>query len=377
MGIPFIDLKSQFARLEGEIKKGIDRVLSDGRFIMGPDVDELEKELASFAGVNHAITCSSGTDALLMALMAKGVEPGDAVFTTPFTFIATAEVIALLGATPVFVDIDEETFNIDPAKLSEAINITEKEKKLRAAAIIPVDLFGLPADYEKIELLAKEKNLFLLEDACQGFGGEVNGRKATSFGDVGATSFFPAKPLGCYGDGGALFTNDDTLADLLKSIRSHGRGVNKYNNVRLGLNGRFDTLQAAIMRPKLAIFPEELVAREQIASRYTEKLGDAVVTPSVPKGYKSAWAQYTIRSDKRDRIKESLDEKGIPSAVYYPKPLHLQDAFAYLEYQAERFPVSEKMSAEVLSLPMSPYLKETDMDVIVRAVKKTIAQSQT
>ena len=373
MGIDFIDLKTQFARLESEIKKGINRVLEDGRFIMGPDVAELEKELASFVGVKCALTCSSGTDALLMALMAKEIGPGDAVFTTPFTFIATAEAIALVGATPVFVDIDEATFNIDPAKLSVAIATTEKEGKLRPAAIIPVDLFGLPADYGQIELLASQKNLFLIEDACQSFGGEFNGRKSGSFGDVGATSFFPAKPLGCYGDGGALFTDDDRLADVFESIRVHGKGSDKFNNVRVGLNARFDTLQAAILRPKLEIFPEELEARERIAGLYSENLGDVVITPNVPAGYKSAWAQYTIRSDKRDRIKKSLNEKGIPTAIYYPAPLHMQGAFAHLEYSEGDFPVSEKMAKEVLSLPMSPYLTKSDMDLIVHSIKESVA----
>ena len=371
MSIPFIDLMSQFARLEGEIRKGIDRVLSDGQFILGQDVAELEKELASFIGVKHAITCSSGTDALLMALMAKGIGPGDAVFTSPFTFIATAEVIALVGATPVFVDIDEATFNIDPDKLKEAVNNTKKDGKLRAAAIIPVDLFGLPADYVRIEKIADENALFLLEDACQGFGGEWNGKRAGSFGDVGATSFFPAKPLGCYGDGGAVFTDDDSLSLLISSIREHGQGVDKYNNVRVGINGRFDTLQAAILRPKLEIFPEELEAREKIANRYKEKLGDAVVTPTVPAGFKSSWAQYTIRSEKRDQIKAALSHERIPSAIYYPKPLHLQEAFIHLGYSAGDFPLSEKISTQVLSLPMSPYLTDKDMDQVVSVVRQT------
>ena len=371
MSIPFIDLMSQFARLEGEIRKGIDRVLLDGQFILGQDVTELEKELASFVGVKHAITCSSGTDALLMALMTKGVGPGDAVFTTPFTFIATAEVIALVGATPVFVDVDEATFNIDPDKLNEAVSDIKKEGKLRAAAIIPVDLFGLPADYARIEKIAEQNSLFLLEDACQGFGGEWNGKRAGSFGDVGATSFFPAKPLGCYGDGGAVFTGDNALAESIKSIREHGQGVDKYNNVRVGINGRFDTLQAAILRPKLAIFPEELEAREKIANRYKEKLGDAVITPTIPSGYKSSWAQYTIRSEKRDQIKAALTDMGIPSAIYYPKPLHLQEAFIHLGYSVGDFPVSEKISTQVLSLPMSPYLTDSDMDKIVSVVRQT------
>lgn len=374
MDIPFIDLKSQFERLESAITEGINRVLLDGRFIMGPDVAELEKELASFSGVKYAITCSSGTDALLIALMARGIAPGDAVFTTPFTFIATAEAIALLGAKPVFVDIDEQTFNIDPEKLAEAILDIQKKGQLRPAAVLPVDLFGLAADYEGIEPISKQSDLFILQDACQSFGGELNGRKNGSFGDIGATSFFPAKPLGCYGDGGALFTDDDSLAESIISIREHGMGIDKYNNVRIGLNGRFDTLQAAILRPKLTIFPDELEARERIAGLYAKKLGDAVITPKTPQGYKSSWAQYTIRSEKRDKIRATLTENKIPSAVYYPKPLHLQKAFTYLEYSEGDFPVAEKMASEVLSLPMSPYLKESDMDKIVSLVKKGITQ---
>lgn len=364
----FIDLKTQHARLREEIGRRIHAVLEHGKYIMGPEIMELETRLAEYVGVKHCIGCSSGTDALLMPLLAWGIGPGDAVFTTPFTFIATAEVIALLGATPVFVDIDPETFNLDPEKLDRAIEAVKAGKKpsegapvgLTPKAIIPVDLFGLPADYDAIGSIAGTHGLKVLEDACQGFGGVYKGKKACSFGDAAATSFFPAKPLGCYGDGGAVFTNNDDLIEIMKSIRVHGQGTDKYTNVRVGINGRLDTIQAAILLSKLNIFEEEVQKRREVASRYNDLLGEKVKTPVVPDGYRSAWAQYSVLTDQRDRIMETLKEHGIPSAVYYPIPLHLQDAFAGLGYKKGDMPVSEEMAEKIFSLPMHPYLEAVD-----------------
>ncbi len=369
-GIPFIDLQAQFRHLETDIRAGIDRVLAHGRFIMGPEVAELESALADYANVKHAISCSSGTDALLMPLMAWGIGPGDAVFTTPFTFIATAEVIAMLGATPVFVDIDPRTFNIDPGKLEAAIERVENEGTLKPRGIIPVDLFGLPADYDAINTVAKAHGLFVLEDTAQGFGGTYKGRCAGSLADVAATSFFPAKPLGCYGDGGAIFTDDDEMAEKLRSIRAHGKGDDKYDNVRIGMNGRLDTLQAAILLPKLAAYPQEITARQRIAERYDEELKDCVEIPYIPADYTSAWAQYSVLSEERDALQAALKENGIPSMVYYPQPLHLQGAFRLLGYGEGDFPESESVSMRILSLPMYPYLEGADQDRIINSVNK-------
>jgi len=372
MKIPFVDLATQFKHLETDIRSGINRVLEHGKYIMGPEIQELESELATFAGVKHAITCSSGTDALLMPLMALGVGPGDAVFTTPFTFIATAEVISLLGATPVFVDIDEHTFNIDPEKLEDAIRKTGENGAFNAKVIIAVDLFGLPAPYEEIMSIAETHGLHVIEDAAQGFGAEYRGKKAGSLAHVAATSFFPAKPLGCYGDGGAILTNDDTLADVCRSVRIHGKGTNKYDNARIGLNARLDTLQAAILLPKLKAFPHELEQRQRIASYYTEKLESHVITPHVPEGILSAWAQYSILSEHRDKIQAALKGRDIPSAVYYPKPLHLQTAFAHLGYVTDDFPVAERISRKVLSLPMHPYLEKNAQHQITETIISTL-----
>ncbi|MFQ5631018.1 MAG: DegT/DnrJ/EryC1/StrS family aminotransferase, partial [bacterium] len=319
MSIPFVDLEAQFKGLEEEIHAGINRVLNHGKYIMGPEVQELESELAAFAEVKHVITCSSGTDALLMPLMALGIGPGDAVFTTPFTFIASAEVIALLGATPVFVDIDKRTFNIGPEMLDAAIMSVKEAGHLQAKAIMAVDLFGLPAPYDAIMPIAEKHDLYVIEDAAQSFGAEYQGKKAGGLAHIAGTSFFPAKPLGCYGDGGAILTNDDRFVEELKSIRIHGKGSDKYDNVRIGLNARLDTLQAAILLPKLKAFPYELKRRQHIAMRYTEGLGHHVTTPLVPKGIASAWAQYSILSDHRDDIQTALKKRGIPSAIYYPK----------------------------------------------------------
>lgn len=385
--IPFIDLKAQFLQLEDEIRAGIDAVLSHGKFIMGPEVRELEERLADFAGVKHAITCSSGTDALLMPLMAQKIGPGDAVFTTPFTFIATAEVITLLGATPVFVDIDPRTFNIDPAKLKLAIQAvkanepeihplpyTSHPEPLLPKAIIPVDLFGLPADFGPIMEIAKEENLFVLEDAAQGFGGVYKGRKAGGLAHAGAVSFFPAKPLGCYGDGGAVLTDDDELAAQLSSIRAHGKGTEKYDNVRLGLNARLDTLQAAILLPKLKVFPQEIEARQNIAEQYTRLLAssNAIATPYIPPALQSAWAQYSIICEDRDSLQAALKEAGVPTMVYYPKSLHQQKAYKELHYKEGAFPVAEKTPKHILSLPMHPYLDTTQVEKICEAITKSL-----
>ncbi len=377
----FVDLKAQQNRIRPQIDAAIKKVLNHGNYIMGPEVAELEKRLAEFAGVKHCIGVASGTDALLMALMAYGVGPGDAILTTPFTFVATGEVISLLGATPVFVDIDPQTFNIDPGLLEEAIinfnqRSTINDESLTLKGIIPVDLFGLPADYDVINAIARKHDLFVLEDAAQGFGGVYKGRKAGSLADVAATSFFPAKPLGCYGDGGAIFTDDDELADKLCSIRIHGKGTDKYNNVRIGINGRLDTIQAAILLPKLDIFPEELESRQRVAEKYTHLLGSipGVRTPVIPDGYRSAWAQYSILVDKRDALQEELSALKIPTAVYYPRPLHLQITYANLGYSAGDFPVAENVSGKIMSLPMHPYLSKRDQERVVNALQSALSR---
>jgi dTDP-4-amino-4,6-dideoxygalactose transaminase len=374
--IPFIDLKTQFAGIEAEVRRRMDAVLAHGNFIMGPEVAELEAALCRYVGVKHCVSCSSGTDALLMGLMAKDVGPGDAVFTTPFTFIATAEVIALLGATPVYVDIDPATCNIDPARLALAVEavvsgdasghpLPRTPGKLTPKGVIPVDLFGLPADCDAINAIARDHGMFVLEDAAQGFGGGYKGKVACSLCEMGATSFFPAKPLGCYGDGGAVFTDDDQIAEALRSIRVHGKGTHKYDNARVGINGRLDTLQAAILLAKLAVFPAELEARQHVAAAYSEGLSGiaGLTVPYVPQGYKSAWAQYSILSDAKPAIMAGLKEAGIPTAVYYPKPLHLQSAFAGLGYAPGDMPASEAAAQRIFSLPMHPYL---DADTVKR-----------
>ena len=366
----FIDLKAQQARIKDQIDANIQTVLAHGKYIMGPEVKELESTLAKFVGVDYAIGVASGTDALLMPLMAYEIGPGDAVFCPPFTFIATAEVIKLLGATPVFVDIDADTYNIDSAKLEEAIIKVKEEGKLKAKGVIPVDLFGQPADYDEINAIAAKHNMFVLEDAAQGFGGEYKGRKAGSLAHVAGTSFFPAKPLGTYGDGGMCFTNDKDLYDKLDSIRVHGKGTHKYDNARIGINGRLDTLMAAILLPKVSIFSEEIELRQAVANRYSENLKDVVKTPYVKDHNISAWAQYSILHPDREKVMNGLKEEGIPTAVYYPKPLHLQEAFAELGHKKWDFPVSDKISEEVFSLPMHPYLSNEDQDKIIEAIKK-------
>lgn len=384
----FVDLEAQQNRIKALIDRNMQAVLSHGRFINGPEVKELEGSLAEYVGVEHAIGCASGTDALLMALMANKVSPGDAIFTTPFTFIATAEVIRLLGATPVFVDISPDTFNLDPVRLETAIQavlkndpsvhpIPDPAQQLRPKGIIPVDLFGLPADYDRINAIARGYGLFVIEDAAQSFGAEHNGRKCGSLADVGCTSFFPAKPLGCYGDGGMCFTDNDEIAEALESIRVHGMGGNKYDNVRIGINGRLDTLQAAILLAKFWIFPEEVRLRQEKATVYRDALARGAsntlsLTPqSIPPGLKSAWAQYSIlarEEEHRAKIQNALKNAGIPSAVYYPKPLHLQKAFSRLGYREGDFPVSEDSARRIFSVPMHPYLAERDQEMIVETI---------
>jgi len=352
----FIDLKAQYEHLKDKIDKRIADVLAHGKYIMGPEVQELEQNLADYVGVKHVITCANGTDALTLSLMVLDVKEGDAVFCPTFTFFATAEVISFANATPVFVDSNEQTFNICPQSLESQIRRTIAEGKLKPKAIIAVDLFGLPANYPEIEKIAEKYNLKLIEDAAQGFGGSINGKKAGSFGDIATTSFFPAKPLGCYGDGGAIFTNNDEYADLVRSYRIHGKGSDKYDNVRIGMNSRLDTIQAAILLEKLAEFPQELINRNEAAINYEGELANKLKTPQVPDGYISSWAQYTIVDVNRDEVMADYKTKGIPTMVYYSTCMHQQTAFSNLGYKSGCFPVAEKLAERVFSLPMHGYL---------------------
>ena len=375
----FIDLKTQYKRIQDSVNRRINAVLEHGNFILGLEVQELEQKLAEYCGAPYCLTCASGTDALLLPLMALGIGRGHAVFTSPFTFVATAEVIALLGATPVFVDIDPKTYNIDPEKLESAIKNLINGKKpvagipdgLEARCVIPVDLFGLPADYDAINQLAKKYKLSVIEDAAQSFGAEYKGNKACNLADIAATSFFPAKPLGCYGDGGAVFTNNRELAEKLESLRVHGKGTDKYDNIRIGINGRFDTLQAAIVLAKMEVFAQEIEARQTVAKRYSEGLKNYVTVPYIPEDYTSVWAQYSILSDKKDTCMQNLKNAGIPTAVYYPKPLHLQTAFSYLGYKKGSMPVSEEIAEKIFSLPMHPYLNQQDQDAIMTIIRNS------
>jgi UDP-2-acetamido-2-deoxy-ribo-hexuluronate aminotransferase len=373
----FIDLAYQQQRIQETIETNIQAVLSHGQYIMGPEVKELEAELSAYIGAKHAIGCASGTDALLMALMAHDVGPGDAIFTTPFTFIATAEVICLLGAVPVFVDIDPKTFNLDSDKLEEAITgLSGKNDagQLTAKGVIPVDLFGLPAEYERINETAKKYGLFVIEDAAQSFGAEYDSKKACALGDIACSSFFPTKPLGCYGDGGMCFTDDNHLAETMRSICAHGKGNHKYDNVRIGINGRLDTMQAAILLAKFAIFPEEVELRRRVADRYTTLLSGitSVATQYIPQYLTSVWAQYSLlasNSQHRTLVQERLKATGIPTAIYYPKPLHLQDAFAGLGYNKGDFPISEDYADRIFSLPMHPYVQKEDQEMIAEILQ--------
>ena len=360
--IPFTDLAAQQERIKKSLDCRIAAVLAHGKYILGPEVGELEKKLADYAGVKHCITCASGTDALLIALMAIGVKAGDEIITTAFTYVATGEVVARLGAIPVFVDIDEKTYNIDPRKIEGAV--TDKTK-----AIIPVSLYGQCADFDAINGIAKQYNLAVIEDGAQSFGATYKGRKSCGLTTIGCTSFFPTKPLGCYGDGGACFTNDDNLAASMDMIHRHGQD-RRYHHIRMGLNSRLDTLQAAVLLAKLEGFDEEIKRRADVGKKYTEMLKDvsSVVTPTILEGNTNVYAQYTIRSKERNKLQARLKEAGIPTAIHYPIPLNMQPMFNDLKQKENSVPVAEKMAQEVLSLPMSAWIKEKDMGAVVKAI---------
>jgi len=366
--IAFIDLQAQRRRIGESMNAAIQAAVEGGQWILGPQVAELEKRLADFAGAKHCVSCANGTDALMIVLRAWGIGPGDAVFVPAFTFAASAEVVALVGAEPVFVDVLEDTYNMDAGSLEAAISMVKREGRLRAKAVMPVDLFGQPADHRAIEPIVKREKLKLLCDAAQGFGGVLDGRRSGGIGDAAATSFFPAKPLGCYGDGGAVFTNDNALDELLRSIRMHGQGADKYENVRIGVNSRLDTIQAAILIEKLKVFPAEIEMREKVARRYSDALGKSnrIRVPHVIGGAQSTWAQYTIQVPDRDKLASDLKAQGIPTAVYYPIPLSRQKGYAH--YPSAPTPVSERVSKSVISLPMHPDLEPSTQDRIINAV---------
>jgi dTDP-4-amino-4,6-dideoxygalactose transaminase len=371
--IPFIDVAAQRRRLGARIDEAVARVLDHCQFILGPETVALEKNLAAFCGARHALGVSNGTDALMLVMMAKDIGAGDAVFVPSFTYTASAEAIVLLGATPVFVDVDEATFNIDTKSLARAIATAEK-LGLKPKAVMAVDLFGLPADYVAINAVTAPKDIYVIADAAQSFGATCGNRRAGALAPVTTTSFFPAKPLGCYGDGGAIFTDDDDLAKLITSLRNHGAGADRYDNVRIGMNGRLDTIQAAVLIEKLKIFPEEIEARERVARRYSSKLGDIVGVPQIPNGYSTVWAQYTIRvsGGRRDALAAALRAQNIPTAQYYPTPVHRQGAYTGYPVADGGLPVTEKLSGEVISLPMHAYLDEPTQDRIVAAVRRAL-----
>jgi dTDP-4-amino-4,6-dideoxygalactose transaminase len=373
--VPFIDLAAQRRRLGKSVDDAVSRVLTHCQFINGPEVAQLEAQLAAFSGAKHVVTCASGTDALLMVLMAKDVGPGDAVLCPSFTFCATGEAVALTGATPVFTDVDEATFNMDAGSLRRGI-ATARKLGLKPRAVMPVDLFGQSADHDAIGAIAEAEGLFVLDDAAQAFGATYKGRRLGTSGLVMATSFFPAKPLGCFGDGGAIFTDDAKLAETLRSIRVHGQGSDKYDNVRLGLTGRLDTIQAAILIEKLKIFEDEIVARNKVAERYARGLGNVVTVPHVAGGCTSVWAQYTIRLPKgtdRDGFAADLKAQGIPTAIYYVKSMHQQTAYRDYPVAAGGLPASESLSCDVISLPMHAYLDEPTQERIIRAVRGALS----
>lgn len=371
----FIDLAAQYQHLKSRIDQRIQTVLDHGQYIMGPEVQELEAQLADYVGVKHAITCANGTDALTLALMALNIGEGDAVLLPTFTFFASAETVAFANASPVFVDSDPDTFNICPIDLEKRIQAVQAEGKLNLKAIMTVDLFGLPADYPAIQKIADKYGLKIIADSAQGFGGAItdtqgNTQRAGSFGDIATTSFFPAKPLGCYGDGGAIFTNNDDYAELIKSYRVHGKGQDKYDNVRIGVNSRLDTIQAAILLEKLAAFPQELANRNALADQYHCQLAEHFNTPHVPNGYLSSWAQYTLVAANRDHYMAKLKEQGVPSMVYYGTCMHQQTAFKDLGYKAGDFPIAERLASQVFSLPMHPYMTAEDQQKVVTALSK-------
>jgi dTDP-4-amino-4,6-dideoxygalactose transaminase len=373
--IPFIDIAAQRQRIGKAIDEAVSRVLGHCQFINGPEVTQLEAELAAFSGARHVVTCASGTDALLMVLMAKGIGRGDAVLCPTFTFCATGEAVALTGATPVFVDVDETTFNMDPASLARGI-ATAKKLGLKPKAVIPVDLFGQSADHDAVGAIAEAERLFVLDDAAQGFGASFKGRRLGTFGLATATSFFPAKPLGCFGDGGAIFTDDAALAETLRSIRVHGQGGDKYDNVRLGLTARLDTMQAAILIEKLKVFEDEIAVRNAVADRYARGLGNVVTVPRLASGRTSVWAQYTIRLPEgtdRDGFAAALKAQGIPTAIYYAKSMHQQTAYRDFPTADGGLPVSESLSTDVISLPMHAYLDEAAQERIIAAVRGAVS----
>jgi dTDP-4-amino-4,6-dideoxygalactose transaminase len=371
--IPFIDVAAQRRRLGRSVDEAIARVLGHCQFILGPEVRELEVKLAEFCGARHVVSCASGTDALVLVLMAQGIGPGDAVICPSFTFTATAEVVALVGATPVFADVEQASFNLDPASLELAC-AAAREAGLRPKAVIPVDLFGQPADYDRITPVAEAEGLFVLDDAAQSFGATYKNRRVGALAPATATSFFPAKPLGCYGDGGAVVTEDEELAQVIHSLRVHGEGRGKYDCVRIGLNGRLDTIQAAVLMEKLRIFPEEILARERVARRYSAGLADVATVPRLAPGSSSVWAQYTLRlaSGRRDGVAAALKAQGIPTAIHYPVPLHRQQPYQRFPIALGGAPVSERLAEEVISLPMHAYLDETTQDRIIEAVRRAL-----
>lgn len=364
----FIDLAAQYQDLKQRIDQRIQTVLDQGNYIMGPEVEEFEQQLANYVGVKHAISCANGTDALQLVMMVLGIKEGDAVFCPTFTFFATAEVVGYANATPVFVDSDPITFNICPVDLERRIQKVIAEGKLKPKAIIAVDLFGLPANYPELQRIADKYNLKLVEDAAQGFGGEINGQRAGSFGHIATTSFFPAKPLGCYGDGGAILTNNDEYAALCRSLRVHGKGKDKYDNVRIGLNSRLDTIQAAVLIEKLLAFPGELTKRNEFAALYTDALKNTFKTPATPAGYLSSWAQYTLTHSERDDKMMVLKKHGVPSMIYYGTCMHQQTAFKELGYKQGDFPIAETLAKEVFSIPMHPYLNAELVERVIRAL---------
>ena len=374
----FRDLKTQYTVLKDEMDKAILDVVASGAFVMGPKIKEMETAFAEYVGAKHCVACNSGTDALLLALKAWDVKEGDAVFVPSFTFFASAEVIAMQGATPVFVDVDRDTFNICVADLERKIEQTLKAGKLKPRVIIAVDLFGLPADFKAIRMIAEKYNLYVLEDGAQGFGGRIGEQKACTFGDISTTSFFPAKPVGCYGDGGAVFTDNDEWAALIESYHIHGKGSDRYDNVRIGMNSRMDSIQAAVLLVKLKAFADhELVDINKVSARYTEKLKDIVKTPIVPEGFYSSWAQYTLQVENkevRNGLQVALKALDIPTAIYYPIPMHRQTAFNYLNINDNLCPVSDLLADTVISLPIHPYLTEKDQDMICEAVSNYLTK---
>ena len=365
MKIDFANLQYQYQLYKTEIDEAIHAVLDKSNYIMGEEIAQLETSLQEFTGAKHAITCASGTDALLLAIMALEIQPGDEIITTPFTFIATAETIAFLKAKPVFVDIDEKTYNIDPSKIEEKITVKTK-------AIIPVSLYGQPADIDAIQAIADKHGLKVIIDGAQSFGSTYKGKTDSNLGDISTTSFFPAKPLGCFGDGGAVFTNDDALAAKIKSLRVHGQSK-RYHHQYIGMGGRMDTLQAVVLNVKLKYYEKDLALRQEVSKKYTKSLeGKDIVLPFVDENATSAWAQYSVRVQNRDRVQEQIKEQGIPTAVHYPMPLHLQECFGYLGYKERDFPISKKVSDEIMSLPMNPYLSDEEIEYISKRIIENV-----